>query len=64
MWLFLGAPEDPEDETVMEMHGADALYSAVKSLMHAIQTEDQDSQHDAAQGMIQVEKPWTMRSWS
>jgi hypothetical protein len=36
MWLFSGEPEDPEDETVMEMHGADALYSAVMSLMHVI----------------------------
>jgi hypothetical protein len=30
MWLFSGEPEDPEDETVMEMHSADALYSTVK----------------------------------
>jgi len=57
MWLFSGAPEDPEDETVMEMHGADALYSAVKSLMHAIRTEDQDAQQDAAHWMIQIAKP-------
>jgi SNF2 family DNA or RNA helicase len=44
MWLFSGAPENPEDETVMEKHGADALYSAVKSLMHAIRTEPQEAQ--------------------
>jgi hypothetical protein len=25
MWLFSGAPEDPQYKTVMEMHGADAL---------------------------------------
>jgi hypothetical protein len=31
MWLCSGAPEDPEDVTVMEMHGTDARYSAVKS---------------------------------
>jgi hypothetical protein len=43
MWLFLCAPEDPEDETVIEMHGADALYSAVKSFMHAIRTEDEET---------------------
>jgi hypothetical protein len=43
MWLFSGAPEDPEDETVMEVHGADAQNSAVKSLMHTIRTEGQDS---------------------
>ena len=36
MWLFSGAPEDAEDDTVMEKHGAEALYSAVKSLTHAI----------------------------
>jgi hypothetical protein len=40
MWLFSGVPENPEDGTVMEKHGANALYSAVKSLMHAIRTED------------------------
>jgi hypothetical protein len=45
-------PEDPEDDTVMAMHGADALYSAVMSLMHAIWTEDQDAQQDAAHRMI------------
>jgi len=64
MWLFSGAPEDPEDETVMEMQGADALYSAVKSLMHAIWTEDQDAQQDAAHRIIQIAKPWTIRRWS
>jgi len=25
MWLFSGAPEDPEDNTVIEKHGAEAL---------------------------------------
>jgi hypothetical protein len=64
MWLFSGVPDDPEDETVMEMHGADALYSAVKSLMHAIRTEDEDAQQGAANRMIQMAKPWTIRRWS
>jgi len=64
MWLFSGAPEDAEDETLMEKHGAEALYSAVKSLMHAIRTEDQDAQQDAAHRMIQIAKPWTIRRWS
>jgi hypothetical protein len=36
MWRFSGGPEDPKDKTVMEMHCADELYSAVKSLMDAI----------------------------
>ena len=43
MWLFSGAPKDPEDKTVMEMHGADALYSVVKRMLHAIRTDDQDT---------------------
>jgi hypothetical protein len=64
MWLFAGAPEDPEDETVMEMHGADVLYSALKSLMDAIRTEDEEAPHDAAYGMIHIAKPWTIRRWS
>jgi hypothetical protein len=64
MWLFSGAPDDPEDETVMEKHGADALYSAVKSLMHAIWTAAQNSQQDAAHRMMQFAKPWTIRRWS
>jgi hypothetical protein len=64
IWLFSGVPEDPEDEILMEMHGADALYSAVQSLMHAIQTEDQDAQQDAVCRMIQIIMPWTIRRWS
>jgi hypothetical protein len=64
IWQFSGATEDPEDETVMEMHSTDALYSALKSLMHAIRTEDQDAQHDAAHRMIQIAKPLTIRRCS
>ena len=54
MWLFWGAPKDPEDDTVMEKHGADALYSAVTSWIHVIQTEDHDAEQDAAHLMIQI----------
>jgi len=64
MWLFPGAPEDTEDDTVMEKHRAEALYSAVKSLIHAIWTEDKDAQRDAAHRIIQIAKPWTIRRWS
>jgi len=60
MWLFSGAPDDPENETVMEMPGANALYSMVKSSMHAIRTEDQDTEQDAAHRMIPLGKPWTI----
>ena len=61
IWLCAGAPEDQEADTVMEMHGADSLYSTVKSLMHDIRTADQDTQQDVAHRMIQIAKPWTIR---
>ena len=64
VWLFSGAPEDSEHKTLMEKHGAKALYSAVKSLMHAIQTEYHDAQQDVAHQVIQIAKPWTIRRWS
>jgi len=64
MWLFAAAPEDPKDDTAMEKHGAEALYSAVKSLMHAIWTEEEEAQKDAAHQMIQSTQPLTIRQWS
>jgi len=64
MWLISDAPEDPEDDTVMEKYGADALESSVKSLMHAIRTKDEEAQNDVAQWMIQIAKPWTICRWS
>jgi hypothetical protein len=64
MWLFSGAHENPEDETVKEKHGAEALCSAVKSMMHAIQTKDKEVQQHAVHWMIQILKPWTIRQWS
>jgi len=64
MWLFSGVPEDSEDDTMMEKHGAEALYSAVKCWMHAIRTEDEQAQQNAAPQMIQFAKPWTIRRWS
>jgi hypothetical protein len=63
IWLFSGAHEDPEDETVIGNHGAKALNSAVKSLMHAIWTVEQDTQQDAGPRMIQIGKYWTIRRW-
>jgi len=64
MWLFSGAPEYPEDDTLMEKPGAEALDSAVKSLMHPIRTEYEDAQQDAAHRQIQIAYPWTIRRWS
>ena len=48
----------------MEKHGGEALYSAVKSVMHAIRTENEEAQQDVAAWMIQIVQPWTMRRWS
>ena len=56
--LFSVTPEDADDDTVMDKHGAYALYSAVKSLMHAIRTEDHNVQQDVAHQMIQIANPW------
>jgi hypothetical protein len=64
MWLFSVVPDDPEDDTLMEQHSADALYSAVKSLMHAIWTEDEEDNQDVAHRMIQIAKHWTIRTLS
>jgi hypothetical protein len=64
MWQFSGTPGDPENETVIEMHGAGALYPAVKSWMLSIRMEDQDAQQDAAHCMIRIAKPWKIRKWS
>ena len=64
MSLLSGAPENPEDDTVMEMHGAVAQYSAVKNLIHAIRTEDRHAQHNRAHCIIQIARPWMIRRWS
>jgi hypothetical protein len=56
MWLFSRVPENSEDETVMEMHGADVLHSPAKSLMHAIRTKDEHAHQHAAHQMIQIPK--------
>jgi hypothetical protein len=63
MWLFSGVPEDSEDNTVMEEHSADALFSAANTLIYAIQTADHDAQHYGTLWMIQIAKPWTIRWW-
>jgi len=64
MRLFPGVPDDPEDNTVMEMDGANALYSAVKSSMDAIRTEDEDDEQDAVHWIINIAKPLAIRRLS
>jgi len=60
MWLFTGVTEDLDNDTLMEMHGTEALYSVVKSLMHLICTEDNHAQQDAVHQMIYYAEPWTI----
>jgi hypothetical protein len=48
----------------MEKHSAKAVNSAVKSLIHAVQTKNDQGQQDAAHQMIQNAKPWLIRRWS
>jgi len=56
-------PDDSENDTVMEKHGAYAFYATVKSLMQAIQTEDEEAQQDAARRMMQIAKARKIRRW-
>jgi hypothetical protein len=49
---------------VIEKHHAEALYSAVKSLIHTIWTKDKGAQQVALDWMIQITKPRTIRWWS
>jgi len=64
MWLFSGAFEDPEDNTVREKHVAETLYSAVKGLVHAIPTKNVEAQQDAAYQMIPIAQLGMIRWWS
>jgi hypothetical protein len=64
MWLCSGATDNPEDNTVMEKHGAEALFSTVKSWMQDISTEDVDAQEDVAPQMIQIPIHGTTQRWS
>ena len=61
MWLVSGTHDDPEDDKLMDKDSADALYSAVKSMMYAIRTEVHDAQLEAAHRMIHNAKPRMFR---
>lgn len=64
MWLTSDAPADPEDDTVIDKHGEDTQNNAVKMMMHAIQIEDEEAQHDAVHQMIQIPHHRTIGSWA
>jgi len=61
MWLFSGAPIDPEDDAVRETNGAEAMYSTMKSPIHAIWSEDNVAWQDLAHWTIEIAKAWTVR---
>jgi hypothetical protein len=63
MWLFSVVPDNPENDTLIEKHGADVLYSAMKRLLDATWTEDDQAQQNTAHQMIQITKPWMIRMW-
>jgi hypothetical protein len=64
VWLYSGASDDPDNDTVIEKHSAEAFHSAVKSLMNAIWSKHDEAQQDVAHRMIQTAKPCTIRRWS
>jgi len=58
MWMFSGASGNSEDDPVMKNLCTDILYSMMKSLMHAIQTEYNNAQQDPAHRTIQITRSW------
>jgi hypothetical protein len=64
IWLFSGAPIRPEDKILMELHGAEAFQVAVRSLTQGIRSDDDEAQKAAAEQIIRIAKPWTIRRWS
>jgi hypothetical protein len=48
----------------MEKHSAEAFYSDLKSLIHAIRTKDEEAKQDVAHRIFQITKPWMIRRWS
>jgi hypothetical protein len=63
LWLCSGMPESPEDDIVMKKHGAEALYSTVKSRLPIGQNIEEEAEQNVAYWIIQIEKPWTIRRW-
>jgi len=61
MSLYWGVPEYPQDNTVSEKHAAEALDSAVKSLIHAIRTENKQVQQVVGHQTMQIAKPFPIR---
>jgi len=53
MWPISRVPDNPKDDTAMARHGAEALCSANKSLMHAIWIEVEEIHQDMAHQIVQ-----------
>jgi len=63
MRLFSGSLNDLEDDCVMERDVAETLYSAVKYLMQAIWTEDEEDQQGVTHCIIRNVKRWMIWGW-
>lgn len=57
LWLFSGAPEDPEIYTLMDNNYAGGLDSAVTNMTHGVRTDDNEVQSVVALLMSQTRRP-------
>jgi len=64
LWLIPAPSEHAVEDVAMPLHGAEVLYSAVKSLMHAIWTGREEDQQDVVYRMTHTHHSWTIRQWS
>jgi len=63
MKLFQTTPDSPANDTLMEQHWADALYSTGKSLMNAMQSGYQEAEELEVYHMRQNELPSMLSRW-
>jgi hypothetical protein len=64
IWLFSGTRICPEDNTLMELHGTEALQVAVHSLTQGIRSDNDKAQKAASEQIIRIAKPLTIWMWS
>ena len=63
-WLFT-IPEQLENPAAVDLHGPEALAKAVADVLYAVRKElPAAEQQAAAQAMIAVARPWTIRRWT
>jgi len=64
MQQIAGASADPDDDTEIDMQVAEAQYSEVQTLVHAMQTADNKVQLKAASWLIEITTGWIITWWS